>query len=45
MRLTIVAGLMVGLALAFQSVHGAHAVPKAGQSAGAVRVLRLPQQT
>jgi hypothetical protein len=33
MRLTILAGLMVGLALAFQSTHRAHAVPKAGQAA------------
>jgi hypothetical protein len=38
MRLTIVAGLMVGMALAFQSAHDAHAMPKAGHAAGAVRV-------
>jgi hypothetical protein len=38
MRLTIVAGLIMGLSLAVQSMLGAHARAKVGQAASAVRV-------
>jgi len=38
MRLTIVAGLIMGVALATQSLLGAHARAKVGHTAGAVRV-------
>ncbi|HWJ41770.1 MAG TPA: hypothetical protein VNT29_11565, partial [Candidatus Limnocylindrales bacterium] len=37
MRMTIVAGLILGAALAVQSMLGAHARAKAGDAAGAVR--------
>ena len=38
MRLTIIAGLIMGLSLAVQSMLGAHARAKVGQAASAVRV-------
>ena len=37
MRMTIVAGLILGASLAVQSMLGAHARAKAGDAAGAVR--------
>ena len=49
MRMTILAGLIVGVSLAFQSAHGAQARNKGGQAAAVVhprrfRARRLPQQ-
>jgi hypothetical protein len=38
MRLTIIAGLILGASLAIQSMMGAHARAKVGQAASAVRV-------
>jgi hypothetical protein len=38
MRLTIVAGLILGLSMAIQSLVGAHSRAKAGHAANAVRV-------
>jgi hypothetical protein len=38
MRLTIIAGLILGVSLAVQSILGAHARAKVGQAASAVRV-------
>jgi hypothetical protein len=38
MRLTIIAGLIMGASLAIQSMLGAHARAKVGQAASAVRV-------
>jgi hypothetical protein len=38
MRLTIIAGLILGTSLAVQSMLGAHARAKVGQAASAVRV-------
>ena len=38
MRMTIVAGLILGASLAVQSMLGAHARAKVGDAAGAVRV-------
>ncbi len=38
MRLTIIAGLIMGASLAVQSMLGAHARAKVGQAASAVRV-------
>ena len=38
MRLTIIAGLILGASLAVQSMLGAHARAKVGQAASAVRV-------
>ena len=38
MRLTIIAGLILGVSLAVQSILGAHARAKVGQAASAARV-------
>jgi uncharacterized membrane protein YdcZ (DUF606 family) len=38
MRLTIIAGLMVGISLAIQSAHNAQARARVGQAASTVRV-------